>query len=102
MSILAQRHACQHGIHTMRAALLTWKSHVAACAQVSVLDGNKYTTMCREAGEQCLEILEECTVCYQCFHATLQMTARSVHRTACLAVMHELSSSHMLQKVLKV
>ncbi|CAK0731822.1 hypothetical protein CVIRNUC_000047 [Coccomyxa viridis] len=30
--------------------------------EVSVLDGNKYTTMCREAGEQCLEILEECTV----------------------------------------
>ena len=30
--------------------------------QVSVLDGNKYTTMCREAGEQCLEILEECRV----------------------------------------
>ena len=38
------------------------KLDVAACAQVSVLDGNKYTTMCREAGEQCLEILEECTV----------------------------------------
>ncbi|CAL5224107.1 g6738 [Coccomyxa viridis] len=30
--------------------------------EVSVLDGNKYTTMCREAGEQCLEILEECRV----------------------------------------
>ena len=32
----------------------------ASGMQVSVLDGNKYTTMCREAGEQCLEILEEC------------------------------------------
>ena len=39
--------------------------------QVSVLDGNKYTTMCREAGEQCLEILEECTVHF--IHATLQL-----------------------------
>ena len=38
------------------------KLDAAACVQVSVLDGNKYTTMCREAGEQCLEILEECTV----------------------------------------
>ena len=34
----------------------------AGAMQVSVLDGNKYTTMCREAGEQCLEILEECRV----------------------------------------
>ena len=31
-----------------------------------MLDGNKYTTMCREAGEQCLEILEECTVRILC------------------------------------
>jgi hypothetical protein len=33
-----------------------------AVVQVAVLDGNKYTTMCREAGQQCLEILEECKV----------------------------------------
>lgn len=41
---------------------LTSFLRILALAQVSVLDGNKYTTMCREAGEQCLEILEECKV----------------------------------------
>jgi hypothetical protein len=31
-------------------------------AQVCILDGNKYTSRCREAGEQRLEILDECEV----------------------------------------
>ncbi len=32
--------------------------------QVCILDGNKYTSRCREAGEQRLEILDECEVRY--------------------------------------
>ncbi len=80
--------------HTMMAALLMRKLHAAACVQVSVLDGNKYTTMCREAGEQCLEILEECTVRF--FHATVQRAARLVTRTPCPATLHGHLCSHML------
>ena len=57
-------------VHTTLAALRMQTLDAAACVQVSVLDGNKYTTMCREAGEQCLEILEECTVCF--IHATVR------------------------------
>jgi hypothetical protein len=30
--------------------------------QVCILDGNKYSTRCRETGEQRLEILDECEV----------------------------------------
>ena len=32
------------------------------CAQVCILDGNKYTSRCREMGEQRLDILDECEV----------------------------------------
>lgn len=32
--------------------------------QVCILDGNKYNTKCREAGEQRLEILDDCEVCH--------------------------------------
>lgn len=31
-------------------------------AQAAVMDGNKFNTRCREAGEQRLDILEECEV----------------------------------------
>lgn len=34
--------------------------------QVCILDGNKYTSRCREAGEQRLEILDECEVKLRC------------------------------------
>ena len=30
--------------------------------QVCILDGNRYNKMCREAGEQRLDILDECEV----------------------------------------
>lgn len=40
-------------------------SRVLSCLQVCILDGNKYTSRCREAGEQRLEILDECEVCFQ-------------------------------------
>ncbi|KAK9849495.1 hypothetical protein WJX84_011563, partial [Apatococcus fuscideae] len=33
-----------------------------ACIEVSILDGNKYNTRCREAGEQRSEIMDECEV----------------------------------------
>ena len=82
----------------MMAALSMGKLDAAACAQVSVLDGNKYTTMCREAGEQCLEILEECTVRY--IHATVQRAARLVNTTPCPATLHGHLCSQMLHGVL--
>ena len=49
-----------------------------AAVQVAVLDGNKYTTMCREAGHQCLEILEECKV-----SLPLEMCLTPIHSMLC-------------------
>lgn len=84
-------------VGTMVAALSSKKLLVTVCMQVSVLDGNKYTTMCREAGEQCLEILEECTVHF--IHATLQMAASFLYRTPRLAMMHDHLRSPMMSNV---
>ena len=56
---------------------LIWGAWHTCPVQVCILDGNKYTSRCREMGEQRQDILDECEV---------RQAPRALHDLECLPV----------------